>query len=233
MILGNGLIAKALSSIDSSSVVFIAAGVSNSKSNDYKEFIREFNLVKKVLLDHPDKLIVFFSTYSIFDESLKNSPYVIHKQSIEKYISSSKNHYLIARVSNIVGRGGNPNNVFNFLFNSIIQDKQFELWKNSSRNLLLIDDFVKILKYVLKVEIKSAESKILNIVNSQNYSVEEIIHAIEKQLNKKAIYKEVDLSSNSGFVDNESKKRFIMSGIQSENYIEKLVKFIHVNRIIN
>ena len=98
---------------------------------------------------------------------------------------------------------------------------------------MLIDDFVKILKYVLKVEIKSAESKIVNIVNSHNFSVEEIIHAIEKQLNKKAIYKEVDSSSNSGFVDNESKKRFIMSGIQSDNYIENLVKFIHVNRLIN
>mgnify|MGYP000888339367 FL=1 len=96
MIIGNGLIAQALKSIDNESVVFIAAGVSNSRCNDKEEFNRERNLVEQVLSNYPDKLVVFFSTYSILDKSLSKSAYVNHKLSLEKKISSSKNKYLIA-----------------------------------------------------------------------------------------------------------------------------------------
>jgi nucleoside-diphosphate-sugar epimerase len=233
MIVGNGLIAQALKSIDNESVVFIAAGVSNSKCNDVREFNREKNLVEKVLSNYPEKLIVFFSTYSILDKSLSKSAYVNHKLSLEKKISSSKNKYLIARVSNLVGQGGNPNNVFNFLYNSISKEQQFELWKDSSRNLLLVEDFVRILNFILEEEIKTSESKIFNIVNSQNIKIEEIVHAIEKHINVKAQYKVVDLTSNSGLVDEESKNRFVMLGIQSENYIEKIIKYFHLNRLPN
>ena len=49
MIVGNGLIAKALQKIDAPEMVFFASGVSNSLENNKKAFEREVNLLKKTI----------------------------------------------------------------------------------------------------------------------------------------------------------------------------------------
>ena len=47
MIVGNGLIAKALQKIDAPEMVFFASGVSNSLETNKTAFEREVNLLKK------------------------------------------------------------------------------------------------------------------------------------------------------------------------------------------
>jgi nucleoside-diphosphate-sugar epimerase len=222
MIVGNGLIGRALVDIDSDSIVFIASGVSDSKCIDNKEFVREYSLVEKIIYEYSNKLIVFFSTYSINDKSLAETKYVKHKKSIEQLIKLKAKVFLIVRVSNVIGRGGNPKNIFNFLFNCVSNEKPFELWRNSTRNLIMIDDFVELLKYVIENEIDNL-NKTINIINSRSYSIEEIVMSIEKFSSKRAIFSVVNKESNETVIDEETIHR-----LKSINFIEH----DYLNRIL-
>ena len=49
MIIGNGLIASLFNEYDKENVVFFASGVSNSSETRREEFLREENLIQKIL----------------------------------------------------------------------------------------------------------------------------------------------------------------------------------------
>jgi nucleoside-diphosphate-sugar epimerase len=226
MIIGNGLIAKALLKIDNPDVVFIAAGVSDSSCNDSNHFLREEILVKRILKENKNKLIVYFSTYSIYDLALANSPYVLHKLRIEKLISESEQKYIISRISNVVGVGGNPKNLFNHIFFSIKNNIKFTLWQNCYRNIILVDDAIKILNHIILNEAEHSETRIFNVVNFENTLVEDIVNSIQIHLNKKAIYTTLDVESNSFPVDQISKKRFIEIIGEESNYLSKILNIL-------
>lgn len=223
MIVGNGLIAKALQNIDSPTVVFIAAGVSDSHCKDEKEFLRERALVEKILAENPNRLIVFFSTYSIYDSSLAETDYVKHKIELENLISRVSKKYLIARVSNLVGNGGNPKTVFNFLFNNITEGNKFILWKNASRNFILIEDFVILLNYIINNEL-SGKQRIFDVVNRENIKIIHLVKVIEQFLKKDATYELIERVSHSKTVDQRSIERFQSLIPIDEDYTIRMVK---------
>ena len=195
MIIGTGLIAKSLRPYDREDTVFIASGVSDSKCQDDKEFIREKELVNKVIDDYSDKKIVFFSTYSINDPAMKNNMYVQKKIELENYLSKLQSIFYIIRISNLVGYGGNPSNVFNFLFNKIKSGEHFILWPNAERNLVLVEDFAFTMNNIITDSLGRSVNTISNIINPVNYNVKAIVSAIEIFLNKKANYHTVDVLS--------------------------------------
>ena len=150
MIIGNGLLANNLAKIDKNpNVVFFASGVSNSKCNDDYEFLREQRLLSNVIEENFDKKIVYFSTYSIADSSVSDYKYIHHKKEMEDLIKKKSNEYIIIRTSNIIGEIGNPNTIIRFLCQSILDNKEIEIWKNSYRNILDIDDLVTMVNELL------------------------------------------------------------------------------------
>lgn len=186
MIIGNGIIANAVRSYDREDFIFFASGVSNSLETRASEFEREFSLLKKVYEDNREKKLIYFSTLSIHDQSKQNSPYVIHKKQIENYIENNISHYLILRIGNIVGKGGNPNTLFNFLKTQIINNNEFTLHLKARRLLLDIDDICKF----IESQGLQAHNKAVNFSFPYYYDLKGIINAIEKETDKKGIYHE-------------------------------------------
>ena len=142
MIIGSGLIATTFMPIyrDNHNVCIFASGVSNSKCIDPKEFKRERQLLMKSLRQYIDKnTFIYFSTCSISDPNTVNSMYVKHKLEMESLVSFHPG-YLVFRLPQVVGYGGNIHNLLNFLFTSIKTEKKFQLWKNASRNILDVED---------------------------------------------------------------------------------------------
>ena len=195
MVIGNGLIAHKFSSYntDQSKIIF-ASGVSNSNNTDKEKFNREFKLLQYTVNSHPGKTIVYFSTCSIDDYDLTNSPYVIHKIDMEDFIKKNASTYLIFRISNIAGISNNPYTLLNYFIFNILQNHPLEIWKNASRNLIGIDDVFTIADYIL-LENKVWNSTI-NIANSENYTIPYIISQIELHFGKKAVYEEIDRGCN-------------------------------------
>lgn len=177
MIVGKGLIASLFLNNDREDTVFFASGVSNSLENKQAEFLREENLIRKNIEENPNRVFVYFSTCSIYDSSKTNSDYVLHKLKMEQIIKNLCEKYLTLRVSNAVGKGGNPNLLMNYLIRSIKNKETINVHTKATRNLIDADDIKKI---TFKLLDEQAFNKIVNVAYTQNYSIIEILEIIER-----------------------------------------------------
>src|SRR5438552_2923806 len=151
MVIGRGMVAKRFESYQNDGQFLIfASGVSNSKNRIGEEYSRELDLLESSIRTNTDKILVYFSTCSLYDPEEKESPYIIHKKQVENIIKAHCRQFYIFRVSNVVGRSDNPNTVLNFFVYHIRNKINFDLWSNASRNLIDIDDMYKIVDHILK-----------------------------------------------------------------------------------
>lgn len=177
MIIGRGLIASLFINDDRENIIFFASGVSNSLENRAEEFLREEHLIRKTLEENKEKIFVYFSTCSIYDSSKTGSDYVLHKLKMEQLIKNSCERYLILRVSNAVGSGGNPNLLMNYLIRSIKNKETINVHTKATRNLIDAEDMKKITFELLDDQ---TFNKIVNVAYTQNYAIIEILEIIER-----------------------------------------------------
>ena len=218
MIIGNGLLGSAFIEFDLPEVIFFASGVSNSSEISEKEFNREENLIHKILGDNPQKQFVYFSTCSIYDSSKNGSPYVLHKLKMEQIIINKASNYLILRVSNAVGKGGNPNLLMNYIYSSILNKKKITIHKNAKRNLIDVEDVVKISHNIISNNIKN---KIINIAFKENIAIENLVNNFEKILKTKTekVYIEIGESYS---IDIQNIKAYFRN-TDVNNYLENII----------
>ena len=188
MIIGNWFLANIFLQYQNIDTVCIfASGVSNSQNQDHSLFQRERNLLVETLNNTKEKVFIYFSTCSIYDATLVNSEYVKHKLKIENLIEQSGNAYIIFRISNPVWYTHNPNTIFNYLINKINSGQDFVVWSGAKRNFIDIEDLLIIASYI--IDHKSHENSIINIANTQNFAIVDIIIILEGVLWKKALYR--------------------------------------------
>lgn len=185
MIIGRGLIANIFRDIHREDIIFFASGVSNSLETDINQFRRERDLIEKTIEKNPTKKFVYFSTCSIYDSSKYASAYVIHKLDMENLIEKIAQNFLICRVSNAVGNGGNSNLLINYLVNNIKENNPILVHQKATRNLIDVEDVGNITLRLLDETINTIQ----NIAYIENFSVLEIVYALEKYLSKSAIIK--------------------------------------------
>jgi nucleoside-diphosphate-sugar epimerase len=187
MVIGAGMIGKRFRAYQNDDrFVIFSSGVSNSKNRIQAAYDREIQLLEKMIKEQKEKIIVYFSTCSLYDPEEERSPYVAHKKHVEDIVQSNCEQFCIFRVSNLVGRSDNPNTVLNFFVYHLRNQINFDLWTNASRNLLDIDDMYKIVDYILQGGLQINE--VTNIANPTSYKVTEIVAAIEKKLQIQANY---------------------------------------------
>ena len=219
MIIGKGLIASQFYEVDQEDIIFFASGVSNSSETRKEEFYREQNLIEETILKNSDKLFIYFSTCSIYDSSKYNSPYVLHKLHMEEVIKESAPKYLILRISNAVGKGGNPNLLINYLYRQIINESELVIHQNATRNLIDVEDVKNITLSYLK---NNDFNKIVNVAYIENFYIQEIVEAFEENLK---------LKSNKVI---EDKGEHYSIDVRELNYIfNALNKQKYLNQIIN
>lgn len=219
MIIGNGLIAKSLKNIDTEDLLYFASGVSNSLETRNSEFEREFSLLKNNVTLHKENKLFYFSTLSVNDLSKQQSPYVLHKLEIENFIKQHCKNYIILRIGNIVGNGGNPNTLFNFLKSQIIQGNHFMLHQKARRLLLDIDDITEF----LESNCANVNNQTINFAYPYYYDLKEIVEAIRNKLQKEANYQESD-EGDFYKVDFDESVNDFFRGIDAENYLKNLAE---------
>ena len=88
MVIGNGLLAKKMSSFNGdNNILIFASGVSNSKETNHNEYKRELDLLKTFL--GTEKKLIYFSTCSVLMDCQSISDYIEHKKNIEGYIRNN------------------------------------------------------------------------------------------------------------------------------------------------
>ena len=186
MIIGYGMVAKAFFRYrDDDKVLIFASGVSNSSETDVVQFERERSSLTEALERHKDKLLVYFSTCSIDDRAVLSSPYVQHKIEMERLISENHERYLICRLPQAVGRSANRTTLVNYLYDKIVTNTEFTIWKSAFRYLIDIDDVACIVSHI--IDRGTYCNRILNIC-ALRYSVEDVVRTLEEVTRKKALY---------------------------------------------
>ena len=225
MVIGKGLISITFQlkyGHDSSFLIF-ASGVSNSKCIDENQYNRERKLLQETIIKYPDAHFVYFSTCSVYDTSLSSSRYVIHKLEMENIVSSNATTFSIFRVSNLVGQSSNPNTMINFFINHITTGQHFEVWKNTNRNLLDVEDMALLVNGILENKYKT--NSIINIAHKVSYSTPEIVNLISEYCGKSGNYTVVNKGS-SYQIDLSEINEFIMklpSEALEKNYLSFLL----------
>ncbi|SMP07340.1 NAD-dependent epimerase/dehydratase family protein [Chryseobacterium profundimaris] len=217
MIIGNGIMANALQSYDEENVIFFASGVSNSLEKEDSEFQRETSLLRSVISRNPGKNLIYFSTCSIYDPTKSESPYVIHKLKVEKLITEICRKFIIFRVGNAVGRGGNPNTLINFLKNSILSGNKLMLHNNARRILIGTEDIALFINRYMK----NFNNETVNLAYPYQYSLHEILSQLENHLGRKADYETIEEGSLYRIEFNHFTENFF-SEISPDEYLKKL-----------
>lgn len=187
MIIGTGLIANAFRhDFDADSQILIfASGVSNSSETYQIEFAREQNLLSEVISRLKNNKLIYFSTCSIYDPDLQNSPYVRHKLEMEELVKSCPS-YLIFRAPQVIGKSNNPFTLCNFLHSSILTQKLIHIWGKAKRHLIDIDDLRDLVKFFLLEE--NYHNQTINIAIVESASPLELIQKFENILGQTALY---------------------------------------------
>lgn len=188
MLVGNGLLAKALSGFRQKQNVFImAAGVSNSDCKDQAEFQKERELLKTSLTNaSKDTIFVYFGTCSVYDADRFHTPYVRHKLEMEKLVCEYTRKHIICRLPNAVGHGGNPHTLLNFMCSAVKSGQELQVWEKATRNIIDVTTIRQCLEYMIDRE--NFYSKTHNLANPQSIFVTELVSLIEQVVGKKAKY---------------------------------------------
>ncbi len=187
-IIGSGLIANSFKEhkfIEFPYLVTVfSSGVSNSLETRRSEFLREKKLLNKVLDNKASTdRFIYFSTLSVYDKTKQDSAYVNHKLEMEKIITQNFSNHLILRVPNIIGKGGNPTTLLNYLITSIHNNSQIQIFMNAYRNFIDVADLTKV---VTKLIESNKINTTIDLLHPVSYSMVEIMEYIENHISKKA-----------------------------------------------
>ena len=227
MIIGNGLIASLFTDCDQENIIFFASGVSNSLENKKEEFLREENLIRKTIAENPNKVFIYFSTCSIYDSSKAESQYVLHKLKMEQIITQLCSQYLILRLSNAVGNGGNPNLLMNYLVRSVKNNEIINVHTKATRNLIDVEDIKNITNQLID---KQYFNKIINIAYPENYTIIEILEIMEKFYQTKLYLNLVKSGSGYAIDTHDVESYFIQHALTNkETYLHKILEKYYSN----
>ena len=200
MIIGSGFIAKNFKKkknlIKKYGIVIYASGVSNSRSINKNNFLREENKIISYRNKVKSKIFVYVSTSSFIDPSRKKTAYAKHKFNMENVVKKNFKKFIIVRFPEVVGLNNNKNNLINFFYQKISKGKKFKLWSNSKRSIIDIDDAVKLcLNFIKNIKNLNKVNLEVNIANTIFVSAIRIVNVIEKLVLKKAFYEKIKFGS--------------------------------------
>lgn len=187
MIIGRGLVAKAFASNwqQDRATVIVAAGVSNSDECGQAAFYREQHLLDEVFSDPHVRRVVYFGSCAVGNPDEPKTPYLLHKTRMEARVLADERG-TVFRLPQVVGEGGNPHTLTNFLRQRIQSGEHFEVWAHSERNLIDVEDVATLATHVLHHPERFPRMMPLADVQSTNMLA--IVHTMEDALARRGNY---------------------------------------------
>lgn len=230
MIVGKGLLAHAFQPHfgETPDVIVFASGVSNSLETRPDEFARESNLLCQ-RLESEAKRFIYFSSCGVTAAESELTPYMRHKRSMESLVLSVS-HGLVLRLPQVVGRTENHHTLTNFLRDHIVSGEHFTVWAHAERNLIDIDDIVKI-AVRLAAEIP-AEATAVSIAAARSLLMPEIVEIFERVLGNTANCSYVEKGTRMVIDTAVAESLSAQLGIDlGDGYIERVItKYYAANR---
>jgi len=224
MITGSGLLARGFAPLFAKrdGVHIYAAGVSNSSCVDSSEFERERVRLAGALDSAVNvEAFLYFSTCSIYDPCVYHTPYVKHKIDMENIVSTCPNHIII-RLPQLAGRTSNPHTLLNYIFARISRSESFHIWRRAKRNIIDIDDVVTIVNTLVSDPLR--RNITINVANSLNYPIMEIVKMMELVVKKNAVYTEEDRGGEYAIDVQQISPLLRQAGVNfNDGYLERVL----------
>ena len=103
--------------------------------------------------------------------------------------------YLILRLPQLAGHSANPHTLLNYLYARISRSERFSIWGNAARNIIDVDDVVKIARYI--IDKTKLRSDTVNIANVYNYPIKDLVSTMERVCRKNAIYDVIERGTST------------------------------------
>jgi hypothetical protein len=225
LIFGRGLVANAVKAINSNGLIFYANGISNSVLNQIDKNNFEIKELEEIATEHPDQLLVYFSTCQVNSPINHSRPYVRHKLFVEEFIANHFAHYLIVRTSNLVGYNPwNFHTLFNYLHHALAVNQPILVNPFLIRNFLDVDHFVLLLEAYLN---HYEKNKVVQIVNPESYPMQQVIDQFEKFFCKKFVLTTINEGNDFAFFDLNTELSVELMGkstVHFKDHITELLK---------
>ena len=108
------------------------------------------------------------------------------------------------RLTNVIGIGGNDNNILNFLIRTVKNNQYFTVWEKAQRNFVAAELTPRFVKFILE---KKGSKRTFELVSPVSYYIEEIAKILEDNLNIKANYK-LSAGMENSFESNHESQQF-------------------------
>ena len=224
MIIGRGLLGKALREIDSEKYLFYANGISNSVIGQIPEENFESREIQELHKNIEDKIFIYFSTSQVNAPENFARPYVQHKIRMERLISSSFSNFLVVRTSNLVGNNPwNEHTLFNYLCNALKDGREITVNDSIVRNILDVDHFLILFKYYLTHFLTG--NTVIDLINPVSFKMKDILSAFENIFSRKFLTK----INGDSFAHFEATSEMTLKlteycEISWENYLSSVIK---------
>ena len=177
---GNGLIASGIQGLQFHIPVLIhAAGVSDSKCCAQEAFDKDRKRLLRSL--HKDMPVVYISSYFCGVQGIQ-TPYYQHKRALERLVLEQDPRHIVMRLPQVVGRGGNPNNLLNFFRTKISKGETIRCYQNALRNLVAVEDIRGAISFCLAQKVTG----MCSFVAPFSYTPKEIVQMLAHLLKKEA-----------------------------------------------
>lgn len=222
MIVGRGMIAKEFCKYEEEYQDFcvFASGVSYANCTSQYEFEREFLLLKEQ--EKHKKKIIYFSSFHVLKETNENKKYIEHKLCMENFIINNFRDYLIIRLPNVIGEGGNKHTLFSMFYHNLIENKKMSLYKHAYRFIMDVSDVEFFTRQLMHTNMK-----ICNMVFNNAFNVIQIADMFEKVIGKKYNKEVIEKGEGIYKIDNKSFNEFlndIKFNYYENKYLEQVIK---------
>ncbi|MEY2923529.1 MAG: hypothetical protein RLZZ337_69 [Bacteroidota bacterium] len=183
MIVGNGLIARTFLNSDFNwdDCIIFASGVSNSRESDAAAYQRELDLIDLHIATK--KHFVYFSTVSIFDGELADTPYVIHKKKIEKYLLTNFEKVLVIRLPIVVGSQNNDSQLLGYIKRTIEAGEELRIFANAARYFIDVDHLPAVIRCCIQhLEVNKLRNYTINVGLPQKVNLTDIAQIVKQEL---------------------------------------------------
>jgi dTDP-4-dehydrorhamnose reductase len=230
MIIGRGLLAKSLVTINSDKYLYYVNGISNSVS-EIPDDNFESREIEQIAATIRDKVFIYFSTSQVNSITNRDRPYVKHKYAIECLVASRFPKYLIIRTSNLVGNNlWNETTLFNYLYNSLKAKREINVNESVIRNVLDVDHLITLLDYYLNNYYQ--QNATIDLVNPVSYTMAEVLREFETLFEENFIKANNTQSNFAHFEANTKLSESIIDecNIILDNYILRLLNKYYITR---
>ncbi|MBK7134062.1 MAG: hypothetical protein IPH69_14945 [Bacteroidales bacterium] len=141
---------------------------------------------------------------------------------MEELIRSKSSRFVIFRLPQVAGFSNNSNTLMNYFSNKIIKEEKFELL-NVERNIIDIDDVVRIIYSFLHYDSEKYLDKVINIAYPNNIKVTSLVRLMESFYNKKAIFTMREIENYSFFVELEEFVKNCFPVSNTNDYLKSIL----------